>query len=238
MTTGNTTTNTTNTVDPILSSGAFIDDDSWAQPRSGASRGWKVLAALLGISALGLSLFGVGVRFGKSRVPVSANPFGGRAGGSGAGGLGAGLPGGGGGLVGGGGAGPSAEQLAQIFGQANPPTGAAATSDVPEAVTPKTTRGVVTAITDTSVTIKALDGTTVTIALNAKTAFGQRSTVDRASVEVGQSVEATEDFDGAARELTVGDLVDRSEPSAKPSAATLETTTTIDPSLGGLLPTG
>jgi hypothetical protein len=207
----------------VETSPTFIDDDSWAQPRKTATRGWKTLAVILGLCTVALTVFGVGVRFGKARVgATSTDLFSGRGG----------FPG-----AGAGGGRPTSDQLSQIFGQ--PSQGVAAvTAGESGSGAPKPAlearQGKITAVDGSSVTIERSDGTSVLITLTPDTPIGRRSSVDAKALVVGTFVEVTSSGDPAkATEILTGDLV-----TIANSTGSVETTTTIDAGLGGLLPSG
>ncbi len=198
----------------------FVDDDSWAQPRNTAGRGWKLFAGVLTGVVLGLVIFGVGARYGRSNAPTSVSGrggFGGVGTGAAAGATGA----------------PTAEQLAQIFGQNSTGAGATpASSSATGAIGEDLVRGTIVALTADSLTLKKADGSTVQVALTATTPIGRRTIATRSELVIGQPVEVrTTTTNSSASEITVGQLVKRESPA---SIAT--TTTTIDPGLGGLLP--
>jgi hypothetical protein len=200
---------------------AFVDDDSWAQPRHSASRGWKVLATGLALSAVSLTVFGAGVKFGKSGSTTTANQFGGRGG----------FPG-----AGNGGTGPTRDQLAQVFGQGATTSAPGVAAAVDKA--PKVLQGKVTALDATTITLQLTDGTPVTVKFDGDTRIGRRSLADASALLVGSVIEITQSNDAAtATEIVTGDLVDRT--TTKTSKSLAETVpTTADPGLGGLLPTG
>ena len=201
----------------------FVDDDSWAQPRNTAGRGWKLFAGVLTGVVLGLVIFGVGARYGRSNAPTSVS---GRGGFGGFGGVGTGAAAGATGA-------PTAEQLAQIFGQNSTGAGATpASSSATGAIGEDLVRGTIVALTADSLTLKKADGSTVQVALAATTPIGRRTIATRSELVIGQPVEVrTTTTNSSASEITVGQLVKGESPA---SIAT--TTTTIDPGLGGLLP--
>ncbi len=205
----------------------FVDDDSWAQPRETAGRGWKLFAGVLTGLVLGLVIFGVGARYGRSNAPTSV-PGRGGFGGLGAGGLGGvgtGAPAGANGA-------PTAEQLAQIFGQNSAGAGATPASSSATGGGEDLVRGTIVALTADSLTLKKADGSTVQVALTATTPIGRRTIATRSELVMGQPVEVrTTTTNSSASEITVGQLVKGESP-----ASTATTTTTIDPGLGGLLP--
>lgn len=222
-------------------SSGFVDDDSWAQPRAQAARGWRVFAGILATAILGLGFFTVGVKYQKKH-PAAA---------SGAGTFGRNFPGGLGGAGGfgaAGGAAPSNAQLSQIFNQLNGgqaggqtgaqtpaarstpaaggSTGAAASSDV---------RGKVTKVDGSSLTITKTDGSTVTVTLASSTQIGRRTSAAADDVAVGADVvvSGVAALDGAvaADAVTLGDLPSEPTTTVEPGA-----TPTTAARLGGLLP--
>lgn len=183
------------------------------------------LAGLL----VALVVFGVGARYGKSRVPAASNL-------AGRGGFGAvGFPGANGvpGATGANTGAPTASDLAQIFGQSAGTQSSASvnTSTANGSESAAVIQGAITAVTATALTVKALDGTTMTFTLAPTTPIGKRAAVDPAGLSVGQTIEVRSKPGeaGVAEEIILGDLVER---TTGPSP----TTTTVDPGLGGLLP--
>ena len=219
-------TGTTHAPSPV-----FVDDDSWAQPRDSAGRGWKLFAGVLAGLVLGLVIFGVGARYGRSNAPTSA------AGRGGFGGLGAGGFGGAGtGAPTGANGAPTAEQLAQIFGQNSAGAPATPASSSPTGGDSEDLlRGTIVALTADQLTLKRADGSTVKVALSSTTPVGRRTSATRSDLVVGQPVEVrtTTNDPSSASEITVGQLVPR---EVVDSTATATASTTIDPGLGGLLP--
>jgi hypothetical protein len=210
----------------------FVDDDSWAQPRDTAGRGWKLFAGVLaGLVSL-LVVFGVGARYGKSNAPASTAGRGGfGAGGFGAAGFG---PTGANGATGA----PTAEQLAQIFGQGSGGATPGVRSSTTGANTGKggeVVQGTIVSVTAGELTVARADGSMATIALTAQTPIGKRTTATRTDLVVGQRVDVytTTDEAVAASEIMIGELISKDSVN---STAAPATPTTVDPGLGGLLP--
>ncbi len=219
-------------VHPTEPAAAFVDDDSWAQPRAQAGRGWRVFAGLLALSIFGIGVFTFGVKYQRNR-PVAAT------GGAGAGAFGRNFPGGLGGFGGAGAGGataaggtgvaaPTQDQLTAILGQLSGDTSTAATS------AGSAIRGKVTKVDGTSVTVTKADGSTVTVTLSGQTQVGRRAVAVVSDIVAGADVLVSGPVgtDGAvaADEITLGDL------PPVPTTTVAATTATTAPGLGGLLP--
>lgn len=200
---------------------AFVDDDSWAQPRSTAGRGWKVFAAILSALIAALLVFTAGTRFGRSRASSSGGvgaAFG-RGAGFGLGGQNGALPAGGA---------PTAAELAAAFGPGARATPTASAVDPGVEAAGSSVRGSIESIAADSIVIRTADGTTVTIAVPEGTQIGKRSAASAADLAVGAEVEIVKGDGDAATSILTGELL------PGPIAAPAETQT--DPGLGGLLP--
>jgi hypothetical protein len=127
--------------------------------------------------------------------------------------------------------GPTRDQLAQIFGQGD--SGAANSPAAPAPSSAPILRGKLIASDASSLTIQQSDGTSVTVTFESTTPIGRRSVVPATELIVGADVEVTTGDAPSAKEILIGDLVDRTPASTPPA-----TTTTVDPGLGGLLPSG
>lgn len=218
----------------------FVDDDSWAQPREQAGRGWRVLAGVLGVAILGLGFFTVGVRYQKGR-PASGT------GGFGAAGFGRNFPGGtfpGAGTGTGSGSGASSQQLSQLFDQLSGGAGsgsagsggAGSGSGASGSAGSQEVRGTITKVDGSTVTITKADGSTVTVTLSDATQIGRRAVASTGDLAAGAEVvvSGASGADGAvaADQITLGDL------PAETTTTVAGATATTAPGLGGLLPTG
>jgi hypothetical protein len=215
---------------PSAESVDFVDDDSWAQPRAQAGRGWRVFAGLLALTILGIGFFTFGVKYQRSR-PAAATGGAGAFGRNFPGGLGgAGFPGAGGTGSATGSGGATSPDLTAILGQLTGDTSTAAAGSSGTAV-----RGKVTKVDGTTLTITKSDGSTVTVTLSSETQVGRRSVAAASDVVAGADVLVSGPALGAdgavaADEITLGDL------PTEPTTTIAATTPTTAPGLGGLLP--